>query len=266
MIYLFNKNMIYKLFALCLLAMPVFLTGDTVRAEIADYDSDGLTDVEELTIYFTNPEAADTDGDGYNDKLEIDQGFSPRFGDRKKLTEVDSDNDNLNDALELALKTNLNNPDTDADGHKDGDEAMTGFNPLKGGGDRSLTRYVDVDLSKQQLSYYLNGVKVGNIPVSTGKLSTPTPTGEFQIMRKVPVVHYIGPGYNLPNTKWNLEFKRSYYLHGAYWHNQFGKRPMSHGCVNIAYKDVEKLYKFLDVGDKVKISGKTPLTVKTAGL
>lgn len=100
------------------------------------------------------------------------------------------------------------------------------------------------------------------MPVSSGKLSTPTPLGEFEIMRKVPVVHYKGVDYDLPNTKWNLEFKRTYYLHGAYWHNQFGIRPMSHGCVNIAYKDVEKLYTFLDVGDKVKIVGKTPSYVK----
>ena len=36
---------------------------------------------------------------------------------------------------------------------------------------------------------------------------------------------------------------------------------MSHGCVNMAYKDVEKIYNFLDVGDKVKVYGKTPLRV-----
>jgi lipoprotein-anchoring transpeptidase ErfK/SrfK len=63
-----------------------------------------------------------------------------------------------------------------------------------------------------------------------------------------------------------LGFKPSYYLHGAYWHNQFGIRPMSHGCVNIAYKDVEKLYAFMDVGDKVVISGKTPKRVQIASV
>jgi lipoprotein-anchoring transpeptidase ErfK/SrfK len=104
----------------------------------------------------------------------------------------------------------------------------------------------------------MNGIELGSVPVSTGLLRTPTPRGEFSILRKVPVKHYIGEDFNLPNTKWNLEFKRSYYLHGAYWHNQFGIRPMSHGCVNIAYKDVEELYKFLDVGDKVKVYGTTP--------
>ncbi|MDO9509717.1 MAG: L,D-transpeptidase, partial [Candidatus Magasanikbacteria bacterium] len=101
-------------------------------------------------------------------------------------------------------------------------------------------------------------VKVGQAPVSTGLIGMDTPNGEFKILRKRPVVHYKGPGYDLPNTKWNLEFKKSYYLHGAYWHNQFGIKPMSHGCVNIAYENAEKIYIFLSVGDKVVVTGKTP--------
>jgi len=68
----------------------------------------------------------------------------------------------------------------------------------------------------------------------------------------------VGVNYSYLNTKWNLRFKESYYLHGAFWHNQFGIKPMSHGCVNIAYKDAEKLYKFLQEGDQVKIVGETP--------
>lgn len=172
--------------------------------------------------------------------------------------EPDSDRDGLPDSLEISLGTDPLNPDSDGDGYKDGEEVQNGYNPLKGNRDRSLPRRVEVDLSTQQLSYYLNNVKIGSAPVSTGLLNMPTPVGEFEILRKVPVMDYIGPGYNLPNTKWNLEFKNHYYLHGAYWHNQFGIRPMSHGCVNIAYKDAKKIYNFLDNGDKVEIYGKTP--------
>ncbi len=239
--------------------VTMVLTGVT-RAEIigTDADQDGLNDYDELTVYHTNPTVFDSDGDGFSDGQEVVNGYSPLVSNNKKLSEVDTDTDGLNDALELALKTDLNNPDTDNDGSKDGAEAFAGFNPLKGDKDRSLERRVEVDLNTQQLGYYLGGVKLGTMPVSSGLARTPTPNGEFSIMRKLPVVHYIGPGYNLPNTKWNLEFKRSYYLHGAYWHNQFGIRPMSHGCLNMAYKDVEKLYAFMDVGDKVKITGKAP--------
>jgi hypothetical protein len=236
----------------------LFISESTVRAEPVDSDNDGLTDDEEIRIYQTDPYNPDTDGDGIPDGVEIKNGYSPLTALRKKLTDLDTDHDGLSDALEIALGTDLSVADTDIDGIKDGDEVFGGSNPLVGEGNRDVKRHAEVDLTTQQLSYYMNDVKIGSMPVSSGKLQTPTPLGEFSVLRKVPIVHYIGPGYNLPNTKWNLEFKRSYYLHGAYWHNQFGIRPMSHGCVNISYKDVVKLYSFLDVGDKVYIKGKTP--------
>ncbi|MDP3985970.1 MAG: L,D-transpeptidase, partial [Candidatus Veblenbacteria bacterium] len=45
----------------------------------------------------------------------------------------------------------------------------------------------------------------------------------------------------------------SYYIHGAWWHNNFGK-PQSHGCVNVAYEHMERLYTWAQVGTKVIIS------------
>lgn len=55
-----------------------------------DMDSDGLTDLEEIYKYDTNPKAADTDGDGWSDKEELADGmyspsnptkFNPRIAD-----------------------------------------------------------------------------------------------------------------------------------------------------------------------------------------
>lgn len=171
---------------------------------------------------------------------------------------IDTDGDGLNDDIEIILGTDVNNSDSDGDGFLDGTEVQNGYHPLKGAGDRSWPRRAEVDISKQRLYYFLNNVKVGDLPVSTGIWRWPTPTGEFKILRKLPSHRYTGAGYDYPNTKWNLEFKRSFYLHGAYWHNQFGIRPMSHGCVNIATADAEKLYKFMSVGDMVKVYGRLP--------
>lgn len=171
---------------------------------------------------------------------------------------LDTDNDGLSDNLELQLGTDLQNKDTDEDTYSDGLEVENGYNPLKGKADRSLSRHVEVDKNTQQMSWYLNEIKIGQAPVSTGVIGLDTPNGEFKILRKRLTVNYAGRNYSYPNTKWNLEFKKSFYLHGAYWHNQFGIKPMSHGCVNIAYNNAEKLYKFLSVGDKVVITGKTP--------
>ena len=49
---------------------------------MADTDSDGLLDKEEVMIYNTNPLIADTDGDGFTDGDEIKNGYNPN-GDGK---------------------------------------------------------------------------------------------------------------------------------------------------------------------------------------
>ncbi|PIY62567.1 hypothetical protein COY93_02865 [Candidatus Uhrbacteria bacterium CG_4_10_14_0_8_um_filter_58_22] len=44
-----------------------------------------------------------------------------------------------------------------------------------------------------------------------------------------------------------------YYIHGAYWHNLFGKARVSHGCVNVGYADMERLYWWAQVGTRVVV-------------
>ena len=42
------------------------------------------------------------------------------------------------------------------------------------------------------------------------------------------------------------------HIHGAYWHNNFGKR-MSRGCINVSYKEMEPLYNWARVGTIINI-------------
>jgi len=58
----------------------------------------------------------------------------------------------------------------------------------------------------------------------------------------------LGTYYNLPNVPYVMYFEneeipawRGFGIHGAYWHNDFG-RPKSHGCINLRIPDSEKLY------------------------
>ncbi len=46
-------------------------------AETADDDGDGLTNIYEFTVSFTLPFNADTDGDSFTDKAEVDAGTDP---------------------------------------------------------------------------------------------------------------------------------------------------------------------------------------------
>jgi len=222
-----------------------------------DTDGDGLIDFEEQNIYGSSMYLVDTDGDGYKDGEEIAHGYSPLVA-KLKMKEFDIDKDGLNDDWELKLGSNPLIADTDGDGYKDGDEVEMGFSPTNK--ERvKVDKKIMIDVANFDLSYYYGSVMLDSFKVSTGTKYMPTPRGEFTVLDKVPSKNYGGNGFDfyLPNTKWNLHFTTKYwryYIHGAYWHNLFGIKNVSHGCVNVAYKDMERLYNWAEVGTKVVIN------------
>ncbi|MDD3284820.1 MAG: L,D-transpeptidase family protein [Patescibacteria group bacterium] len=221
-----------------------------------DADNDDLPDFEEENIYYTDPNNFDTDGDGIPDGKEVKDKTSPRHKD-KKMIEVDSDKDYLNDYWEILINTNLMNADTDGDLYLDGTEVKAGNNPLDNNPEAKLDKLIKVDIKTQNLKYYFGNTMLDSFPISSGIRGMETPSGEFKVLNKVDSKRYGGPGYNFdyPNTKWNLHFttgKYRFYIHGAYWHNNFG-HPMSHGCVNVSYENMELLYWFSQIGTKIVI-------------
>ena len=58
-------------------------------ASMDDADGDGIKDVDEISIYHTDPNNPDTDGDGYSDREELINGYSPYNSEPKiKLEQV----------------------------------------------------------------------------------------------------------------------------------------------------------------------------------
>ncbi|WP_430639502.1 DUF7343 domain-containing protein [Haloferax volcanii] len=83
---------------------------------VADTDTDGVPDGEEVNRYETDPTSTDTDGDDLSDGVEInEQGSNP--------TETDTDGDGLDDGAEVTTHgTDPTTADTDGDGLDDGPE------------------------------------------------------------------------------------------------------------------------------------------------
>lgn len=97
-------------------------------------------------------------------------------------------------------------------------------------------KWIDVSLAEQKLRAYEGNNVVKEFLISSGKWG-PTPTGDFRIWYKTRAQlmtggsKALGTYYYLPNVPNNMFFYQGYAIHGAYWHNNFGK-TMSHGCVN----------------------------------
>lgn len=249
-----NKNSASLFLAVAMVAAFFISIPKVSAAEVLDSDQDGLSDADEISLYYTDPNQADTDGDGVDDYTEIYHGYSPREAKPVKLSSLDSDADGVPDSWEIRLGLDLLNPDTDGDGYGDGVEVNNGYNP-KLAEPKKLAKKIKVNLAEQKLAYYFGGVELEKFLISSGVKSMPTPEGSFTVLNKVPSKNYGGVNFYYPNTKWNLHFTTQslrYYIHGAYWHNKFG-RPMSHGCVNVSYGNMERLYNFAEVGTEIEI-------------
>jgi hypothetical protein len=102
-------------------------------------------------------------------------------------------------------------------------------------------RHAEGDLALQLLAL-VDGSRVDAIyPISSGKPSTPTILGEFQVYLKV-------PGY-LPDGMFDSNFFiRGYAVHG---YNPAPDYPASHGCMRLPIVDAPSVYAWLQIGDWV---------------
>ena len=72
-----------------------------------------------------------------------------------------------------------------------------------------------------------------------------TPQGRHHIIFKAPSRHMIGEGYDLPGVPFDSYFWGSVAIHGAYWHNDYG-RPRSHGCVNVSSQAARWIFRWTE--------------------
>jgi lipoprotein-anchoring transpeptidase ErfK/SrfK len=126
----------------------------------------------------------------------------------------------------------------------------------------TTSKLITIDLSSQTLTAWDQGKIQYRTPVSTGMYLTPTVKGSFSILRKVPIQDMRGPSpykkyypsgrYLVKNVPHVMYFYQGYAIHGAYWHNNFGRRA-SHGCVNVPLLSAEWLYNWADTGTRVEV-------------
>lgn len=94
--------------------------------------TDGLT-LAEAYSNSTNPNSADSDGDGWTDKQELTWGWNPNYDqsrdDARYSQTGDFDGDGLQNTQEFTIGTNPLSKDTDGDKVNDKDEFQNSLNP-----------------------------------------------------------------------------------------------------------------------------------------
>jgi hypothetical protein len=137
---------------------------------------------------------------------------------------------------------------------------------------KSVEKLAEVDLAEQRMYAWENNLLQRTYLISSGLKSTPTPPGDYKVIIKPLFVDYTkvyGPNdprnYDFPNTRWNLMFRPHYYIHTAWWHNDFG-RPRSHGCVNTYADDAEWIYNWAPIGTRVNIVASLADTANVASV
>jgi hypothetical protein len=245
----------------------------------------------------------------------------------ERLIFIDSDEDGLDDLLEIAIGSDPFNPDTDGDSYSDLIELKYHFNPLgsgrlnidlgfsqklagqiliqvEGRGElwyvnpvdklryylpneeyfRKTMSYIALGISElnleqivdnaqikegmtksfkidvgqaQTLSYYLDDIKLGSFLISSGKASTPTPLGNYQIINKHPkawspfglwMPYWLGLGTGRFGLH-ELPIWPSGYREGE---NHLGI-AVSAGCIRLGIGPAEFIYNFSHVGMAVEI-------------
>jgi len=109
-----------------------------------------------------------------------------------------------------------------------------------------MTYSIIVSVGKRQLHLLQDNRVIRTFPIGVGKMLTPTPTGVFKIINKVP--HPGGPF----GAIWMGLSRPHYGIHGTNAPWSIGK-VVSHGCIRLRNEDVIELSHIVPIGTNVTI-------------
>jgi lipoprotein-anchoring transpeptidase ErfK/SrfK len=121
------------------------------------------------------------------------------------------------------------------------------------------TRRIVVSIPDRQLILIDNGRVVKTYAVAVGAPETPSPTGTFQVVTRVPDPAWYQPGKVVPpgprnplGPRWIGLSQKGYGIHGTNSPRSIGMAK-SHGCIRMRNSDVEELFELVDIGDVVEL-------------
>ena len=188
----------------------VFMADEAAFIIPLDSDNDGLSDYEEVNVYLTDPNNADSDGDGLEDGFEVAHGFDPKSASDGAL---DSDGDGLTNIEEQSYGTDPSNADTDGDGISDYEEIKSAF-----------TDPVTADFSGAPVNIqFINGAayatETGGWTKESNIVYARERNGTLSYDLEVPAAGYYS--LEITGTQHNSQSTQSTFLLGLYVDNVF---------------------------------------------
>lgn len=116
--------------------------------------------------------------------------------------------------------------------------------------------YVEINMTKQYLWFYIDGVLVVAGDVVTGNVSNgnSTPVGTFRLNYKQKGATLSGENYRTSVKFW-MPFYGNIGIHDASWRGAFGgsiyKTNGSHGCVNTPYYLASTIFNYIEEGTPI---------------
>ena len=123
-----------------------------------------------------------------------------------------------------------------------------------------LERRIVVSIPDRKLALIEDGRVVKIYRTAVGAPESPTPSGAYTIVDRVPNPTWygpagkvVGPGKDNPiGTRWLGLSRKGYGIHGTNVPSSIGRRA-SHGCIRMRNRDVEDLFRRVAVGDVVEL-------------
>ncbi|HYK89005.1 MAG TPA: L,D-transpeptidase [Acidobacteriota bacterium] len=133
----------------------------------------------------------------------------------------------------------------------------TGDSPDKPG--PGTARRIVVSLPDRKLALLDGDLVVKVWATAVGTESTPSPSGTYTIVNRVPNPTYyksgkvIPPGASNPvGTRWLGLSLKGFGIHGTNSPGSIGRKA-SHGCIRMRNQDVEELFELVRVGDVIEL-------------
>ena len=120
-------------------------------------------------------------------------------------------------------------------------------------------RRIVISIPDRSLALIESGRIVKMYPTAVGAGRTPTPTGFYRIVQRIPNPTWytkgriVPPGKSNPlGTRWLGLSVKGYGIHGTNNPSSIGHNA-SHGCIRMRNQDIEELFELVSIGDRVEL-------------